>query len=73
MRTLGLDIGDKRIGVAISDPEEILASPLAIITREDDEKEFACLFEIRLDFLRKISIFIEEILVKGEGFKEKIS
>ena len=38
MRTLGLDIGDKRIGVAISDPEEILASPLAIITREDDKK-----------------------------------
>jgi len=38
MRTLGLDIGDKRIGVAISDPEEILASPLATITREDDKK-----------------------------------
>jgi putative Holliday junction resolvase len=38
MRTLGLDIGDKRIGVAISDPEEILASPLATITREDDRK-----------------------------------
>jgi len=38
MRTLGLDIGDKRIGVAISDPEEILASPLITITREDDKK-----------------------------------
>ncbi|MBM3142659.1 MAG: Holliday junction resolvase RuvX [Chloroflexi bacterium] len=38
MRTLGLDIGDKRIGVAISDPAEILASPLATITREDDKK-----------------------------------
>jgi putative Holliday junction resolvase len=38
VRTLGLDIGDKRIGVAISDPEEILASPLAIIPRDDDMK-----------------------------------
>ena len=28
---MGLDIGDKRIGVALSDPGEILASPLTII------------------------------------------
>ena len=38
MRCLGLDIGDKRIGVALSDPDEILASPLATITRDNDEK-----------------------------------
>jgi putative Holliday junction resolvase len=36
MRILGLDIGDSRIGVAICDPEQILASPLTIIIREDD-------------------------------------
>ena len=35
MRSLGLDIGDKRIGVALSDPEGILASPFTIITRRD--------------------------------------
>lgn len=34
MRILGLDVGDKRIGVAISDPTEILASPLLTIKRE---------------------------------------
>jgi putative holliday junction resolvase len=38
MRTLGLDIGDRRIGVALSDPDEILASPLATIIRENDQK-----------------------------------
>lgn len=38
MRTLGLDIGDRRIGVAISDPDEILASPLTTIIRENDQK-----------------------------------
>ncbi len=37
MRSLGLDIGDKRIGVALSDPEEILASPLTTIFRADDK------------------------------------
>jgi putative Holliday junction resolvase len=36
MRTLGLDIGDSRIGVALSDPLGILASPLTIINRDDD-------------------------------------
>ena len=46
MRTLGLDVGDKRIGVAISDPEEILATPLAIITREDDKKAIADIIEL---------------------------
>lgn len=38
MRNLGLDIGDRRIGVAISDPEQILASPLTTIVRDDDDK-----------------------------------
>jgi putative Holliday junction resolvase len=46
MRTLGLDVGDKRIGVAISDPEEILASPLATITREDDKKAIADIIKL---------------------------
>ncbi len=35
MRNLGLDIGDKRIGVALSDPDGILASPLTIINCSD--------------------------------------
>ena len=38
MRNLGLDIGNKRIGVAISDSEQILASPLTTVVRDNDEK-----------------------------------
>jgi putative Holliday junction resolvase len=37
MRILGLDVGDKRIGVAISDPEEVIARPIEIITRNGDD------------------------------------
>jgi putative Holliday junction resolvase len=33
---MGLDIGDSRIGVALSDPLGILASPLLIIDRSDE-------------------------------------
>jgi len=34
---MALDIGDKRIGVALSDPLQILASPLQTIVRTNDE------------------------------------
>ncbi len=37
MRSMGLDIGDRRIGVALSDPVGILASPLTIIECRDEQ------------------------------------
>ncbi|MFC2012878.1 Holliday junction resolvase RuvX [Chloroflexota bacterium] len=40
---MGLDIGDSRIGVALSDPGGILASPLMIIDRRDDETDVAAI------------------------------
>lgn len=46
MRILGLDIGDRRIGVAISDPEETLASPLTVILRNSDEQTTKAIVEI---------------------------
>ena len=36
---MGLDIGDRRIGVAMSDPQGILASPLTIINRTDEQSD----------------------------------
>ncbi len=35
---MGLDVGDKRIGVAMSDSEGLLASPLTTIARQSDSK-----------------------------------
>jgi len=32
-RLLGIDIGDRRIGLAVSDPSQIIAQPLATLTR----------------------------------------
>jgi putative Holliday junction resolvase len=46
MRSLGLDIGDKRIGVALSDPDGILASPLTIITRRDESLDIKAITDI---------------------------
>jgi putative Holliday junction resolvase len=39
MRYLGLDVGDRWIGVALSDPSTSIASPLTIIKRTDDEAD----------------------------------
>ncbi len=36
MRALGIDFGQRRIGLAISDPDGRMALPLATITRKDD-------------------------------------
>ncbi len=45
-RSLGLDIGDKRIGVALSDPGGVLASPLTIIERKDAELDIRAITDI---------------------------
>ncbi len=37
-RILGLDVGDKRIGVAISDPFGLFSSPLGVVVRDNDDK-----------------------------------
>lgn len=46
MRSLGLDVGDKRIGVALSDPEGILASPFTVINRGDESQALAAILNI---------------------------
>ena len=46
MRSLSLDIGDKRIGVALSDPGGILASPLTIINCKDEIADIEAVISI---------------------------
>jgi len=41
MRILALDVGDKRIGVAISDVNQILARSLQVIERRSRQEDFA--------------------------------
>ncbi len=39
-RSLCLDVGERRVGVAVSDPEGRLASPLTVIMRQSAERDF---------------------------------
>jgi putative Holliday junction resolvase len=45
---MGLDVGDSRIGVALSDPLGIIASPLTIISRQNDGTDIAAVIDIVL-------------------------
>ena len=46
MRSLGLDIGDKKIGVALSDPLGIVASPLTIINGSDTVTAISAILDV---------------------------
>jgi putative holliday junction resolvase len=58
MRSLGLDIGDKRIGVALSDPLGILASPLLVFEHTDDDGDIAAI-------LQMVKKYSAEIIIVG--------
>jgi putative Holliday junction resolvase len=51
-RLMGLDFGSKTVGVALSDPTGLIASPFEIVTREKEDK------------LRRTLARIEEIIVE---------
>lgn len=42
---MGLDVGEKTIGLAVTDPLHIMAQPVTTIRRTSLEKDFACIAE----------------------------
>ena len=56
VRILGLDVGDVRIGVALSDPLGLTAQPHAVITRDRKRSEFSALQRIIDEFEVKRSV-----------------
>jgi len=82
MRILGLDVGDKRIGVALSDPMQILASPLTVIEVKPGADEFMEIIaltreheatRIVVGFPRSMDGSIGEQATKTEAFARKLS
>ena len=45
-RLLGLDVGDRRVGVAVSDPTGTLASPLTALERRSTKRDVAAVLEL---------------------------
>ncbi|HHU03288.1 MAG TPA: Holliday junction resolvase RuvX [Christensenellaceae bacterium] len=46
-RLIGLDIGDKRIGIAVSDTMRLIASPHSVIIRSDLESDLSQLLKLQ--------------------------
>lgn len=45
-RVLGVDLGTRRIGLALSDPARTTATPYAVIERSSDERDARAVIEI---------------------------
>lgn len=85
MRIMGLDYGSKTVGVAISDPDEIIASGVEIIRRKDENKlrqTLARIEELIVEYdVKKIVLGLPKNMNNSEGirveltneFKEKLS
>lgn len=84
MRIMGLDLGSKTVGVAVSDPLGITAQGVEIIRRESEDKlrrtlarieELAKEYEVEtfvLGYPKHMDNTIGERAQKSEAFKEKL-
>ncbi len=82
MRSLGLDVGSKRTGVAISDPEGIVAVPLTVINHEGEDASMGDIMKLVEQYgIERIVIGLPYSLSGGLGqqaekvmaFTEKLS
>jgi len=49
MKMLGLDVGDRTIGIAVSDPTGFLASPVETIRKESNKQSIARIVELVIE------------------------
>ena len=68
MRMMGLDIGDKRIGVALCDPMGILASAHGVIERKGDEADIQAIHDLaQNNDVEQIIIGLPRLIEGGIG------
>ncbi|MFT4571832.1 MAG: putative Holliday junction resolvase [Hyphomicrobiaceae bacterium] len=64
-RLAGLDIGDKRIGVAVSDGLALTAQGLGVVTRQSNAKDIAAILAMLQDY--NIAGFIAGLPIEMSG------
>jgi putative Holliday junction resolvase len=63
---LALDVGTKRIGVAISDPAESFAMPVAMLERKNQREDFARIAELIESYAATEVVVGDPITLAGE-------
>jgi len=66
MRILGLDPGERRIGVALSDPTGLLASPLTVIKRSGLSDDLAAVARLVQEHEVELVVVGEPRTLRGE-------
>jgi len=64
-RKAGLDVGDRRIGVAISDPLGLTAQPVAIVERNGGIKDIHRIRDLLTDY--EIELFVAGLPIEMSG------
>jgi putative Holliday junction resolvase len=65
-RILGLDVGERRIGVALSDASGILATPLTTIKAVPQEQALAQLVDLTRDYAAVLVVIGLPLTLRGE-------
>ena len=66
---MGLDIGGKRIGVSISDPDEILATPFTVLKSKSIDQDRVAVLELAI--AKEVGEIIVGIPIGLDGTKGK--
>lgn len=66
MRVLGLDVGEKWVGVALSDPGGILASPLTVLERKGGPADIEALIALVQEYGVEEVVVGLPLTLKGE-------
>jgi len=70
-RLLGIDHGSKVIGLAVSDPTGLLATPLRLLRRRSKAEDFACIATIvAQEHIREIIVGVPEPIPGYQGYSQ---
>lgn len=70
MKIIGLDIGEARIGAAISDPGQTTASPLEVIDARDTSKAIKRISEIVVEYEAEAIVYGLPLTMAGDEGKQ---
>jgi len=63
---MALDVGDRRIGVAVSDPLRLFSIPLVVMDRRGEERDVAAVLELALEHEAAVLIVGLPLLPSGD-------
>jgi putative Holliday junction resolvase len=65
MRVLGLDVGDRRVGIAISDPTGVLVRPLQTLVRSSRAEDFAAIAALVAEYEVELVVVGQPLSLDG--------